>query len=136
MGNFLTLVFVTTILGISMFIGSSLDNTPAVTHRKHTATVNIPHIGRVQILNGCGIDGAAGKVADFLRSNNFDIKSIGNAETWNYPSTMVISRTLDTTVACQVAKALKTKNMVIIRNNDNLHDVTVLIGPDFRERTQ
>ena len=47
---------------------------------------------------------------------------------------MVVSRSLDTTVASQVANALKTDKKAIIRNNENLYDVTVFIGPDFAER--
>ena len=34
----------------------------------------IPNIGRIEVLNGCGIPGAAGKVADFLREKQFDVK--------------------------------------------------------------
>ncbi len=98
--------------------------------------MSIPYIGRIEVLNGCGIEGAAGKVADYLRSTNFDIKSVGNAQTWNYPFTIVISRTQDTTVASQVASSLDTDKMIIIRNNDKMHDVTVIIGPDFGERIQ
>ena len=93
-------------------------------------------MGRIEVLNGCGIEGAAGKVANFLRSKNFDIKSTANADIWNYPFTIVVSRSLDTTIASQVAAALKTDKMVVIRSNDNLHDVTVFIGPDFGERIQ
>ena len=36
----------------------------------------IPSIGRIEVLNGCGVPGAAGKVADFLREKQFDVKNI------------------------------------------------------------
>lgn len=135
MNNFLTLIILSSILGIALLIGSEVKPKPVLPKDKNR-TASVPYIGRVQILNGCGKEGAAGKVANYLRSENFDIKSVGNAETWNYPFTMVISRTTDTTVAAQVAASLKTDKMVIIRNNDQLHDVTVIIGPDFGERIQ
>lgn len=116
-----------------MLIGTEIKPRQVIRiERKNVQSV--PHIGRIEILNGCGMEGAAGKVADFLRSDNFDIKSIGNAETWNYPFTLVISRTLDTTIASQVASSLNTDKMIIIRNNDQMYDATVIIGPDFGER--
>ncbi|NLL14218.1 MAG: LytR C-terminal domain-containing protein [Fibrobacter sp.] len=135
MSNLFTLIIVSAILGISMFIGTELKTRP-VPRQEKKKTVSIPYIGRIEVLNGCGIEGAAGKVADYLRSTNFDIKSVGNAQTWNYPFTIVISRTQDTTVASQVASSLDTDKMIIIRNNDKMHDVTVIIGPDFGERIQ
>lgn len=134
MGNFLTLIIVSIVLVIAIIIGK--DNKPVNISNKCNTETSIPHIGRVEILNGCGKEGAASKIADYLRSANFDIKSVGNAETWNYPFTMVISRTSDTTVASQVAACLKTDKTVIIRNNDKLHDVTVITGPDFGEIIQ
>ncbi len=118
-----------------MFMGTEIKSKP-IPEEKNKKIASVPYIGRIEILNGCGIEGAAGKVADYLRSTNFDIKSVGNAQTWNYPFTMVISRTLDTTIASQVASSLNTDKMIVIRNNDRMHDVTVIIGPDFGERIQ
>jgi len=135
MSNLLTLIIVSVILGISMFMGTEIKSKPIPEEEKKKA-ISVPYIGRVEVLNGCGIEGAAGKVADYLRSTNFDIKSVGNAQTWNYPFTMVISRTLDTAIASQVASSLDTDKMIVIRNNDKMHDVTVIIGPDFGERIQ
>jgi hypothetical protein len=135
MSNLLTLFIISAVMGISMLIGTELKTRPVPKQEKKNS-VSVPYIGKVEVLNGCGIEGAAGKVADYLRSTNFDIKSVGNAQTWNYPFTMVISRTLDTTVASQVASSLNTDKMIVIRNNDKMHDVTVIIGPDFGERIQ
>jgi len=95
---------------------------------------NVPHIGSVQVLNGCGAEGAANRVADFLRSKNFDVKDKGNAPAWNYPSTMIISRITDMSLANEIEKFMKTGKVVLIRNGDQLYDVTVVAGPDFEER--
>lgn len=99
------------------------------------AESGIPSVGRVQLLNGCGAVGAANKVADFLRAKGFDVKQIGNAPTANYPSTLVVSRTKDMSVARQVAAALGTDKVVLMRAGDETYDVTVFIGPDYPERT-
>lgn len=121
-------------LGISMLIGSAQNK--KLRQTSNTRPTTVPYIGSIEIRNGCGMEGAANKVADFLRYNNFDVKFVGNAETWNYPYTIVVSRSKDTAVATQVAAALKTDKIVLMRNNENLYDVTVFIGPDFGERIQ
>lgn len=102
--------------------------------RRSPAVKNVPYIGKVQVLNGCGTDGVAHLMADFLRRHHFDVKEIGNAENWNFPETMVISRVNDTTVASRIAQTLHTGNMVLIKKEETVYDATVIVGPDYRER--
>jgi len=99
-----------------------------------SALQNVPNIGSVQVLNGCGTGGAADRMAGFLRTKNFDVKDISNAPTWNYPATMIISRTTDMGLAGEIEKHLKTGKVVLIRNNEQLYEVTVVVGPDFEEK--
>lgn len=116
---------------IALMVGSrSLPSPPKESEREP----GVPSIGSVQVLNGCGVDGAAGKVAEFLRGKGFDVKDIGNAPTWNYPFTVVVSRTPDKDVATQVAEALHTDKVVLMRTNERLYDAVVFAGPDYAER--
>ncbi len=96
----------------------------------------VPSIGKIQVLNGCGADGAANKVGDFLRAKGFDVKNKGNAPTSNYPFTLVVSRKKDLSIARQVAQALGAENdkVVLIRTGDETYDVTVFVGSDYSER--
>ncbi len=94
----------------------------------------IPSVGSVQVLNGCGAEGAAKRVADFLRSKGFDVKDIGNASSLNYPSTMIISRNTDMAMANSIEKLMKTGKLILMRNGDSMYDVTVVAGPDFEEK--
>ena len=133
MKNIVILFFFAAIGGIALLKGITLsERTPP----KKTVPIPspVPYIGRVQILNGCGSSGAAHSVAEFLRLHNFDVKNIGNADNWNHAQTLVISRTVDTTIAVEVARTLSIKNnVVLIRNQETRYDVTVLIGNDYRE---
>jgi hypothetical protein len=95
---------------------------------------NVPTIGRIQVLNGCGVEGAADKMTDFLRAKKFDVTNTGNAASWNYQFTLIISHTKDMTIARQIAAALNTDHIVLIRKADRTYDVTVIIGPDYGER--
>jgi hypothetical protein len=96
----------------------------------------IPSVGKVQVLNGCGAGGAATIVAEFLRIRKFDVKNIGNAPMSNYQTTLVASRTKDMSVARQVADALNTEAVFLMRTGDTMYNVTVYVGADYKERTR
>lgn len=96
---------------------------------------NIPYKGSIQVLNGCGVSGAAEQMAAFLREKNFDVKKVENAQSWNYPATMIVSRTENMALARELGKILKTDKVVLVRTGEQLYDVTVVTGPDFRDRT-
>jgi hypothetical protein len=93
--------------------------------------LTIPHIGSVQILNGCGTAGAAQVISDLLRNKGFDVKEIANAPDWNYKATLVASRTKDGGTAALLGKALGTSNVILLRNNAGLFDATVFVGEDY-----
>ncbi|MBN2187899.1 MAG: LytR C-terminal domain-containing protein [Chitinispirillaceae bacterium] len=94
----------------------------------------VPSIGRIQVLNGCGIDGAADQMTDFLRKNRFNVANTGNASSWNYRFTLVISHVKDMTIARQIAATLSTDRIVLMRKEGHAYDVTVILGSDFEER--
>jgi hypothetical protein len=133
MNNIIILIAISLICAISMYVGINKESSIQI-HEENHKSIPIPDIGSIQLLNGCGSAGAANKVADFLRSNNFDVKFVGNADTWNYPYTIVISRTKNDSIANQIASTLKTDKVLKIRNNDISFDVTVVIGPDYGEK--
>ncbi len=97
----------------------------------------VPSIGKVQVLNGCGIDGLAWSVAQKLREHGFDVKNdgIGNAPTFNYDQTLVVSRTPDMSVAEQIGEVLEVPDdkIILLRNGDQRFDVTVFVGSDAQE---
>ncbi|MBD3422127.1 MAG: hypothetical protein GF398_18600 [Chitinivibrionales bacterium] len=136
MKNFVILSFVVAIVVCALILGRITSHaTP-----RHTASPDqaVPHIGRIEVLNGCGIKGAAWKTANYLRSKGFDVKNdgIGNAPTFNYPFTLVVSRVKDMSVARQVGKSLGVDEdkVILKRNSSEQFDVTVYIGSDFHER--
>jgi hypothetical protein len=131
--NIFPFAAITVFLCVALFIGIDRNHPTAPKIRKEIGPA-VPCIGSIQVLNGCGIAGAADQVRDYLRLRKFDVKDIGDAKTWNYLSTMVISRTADMTIARQVAAALTTDRCILMRNGDSTYNVTVIIGPDYKER--
>jgi hypothetical protein len=136
--NFIGFITIGCVLLLAMFLGmqrSKSGDASAVSIEKKQAAI-IPSVGSIQVLNGCGVPGAANKVADFLQAKGFDVKNKGNAPTSNYPYTIVISRKKDGTIARQVAQALATDKITLMRTSDESFDATVFVGSDFLERTK
>ena len=117
------------ILGLFVFFGYKvIQKNP-----KNRQKAVIPHIGSIQVLNGCGKKGVAAEIGDFLRARGFDVKETANAEDWNYPYTIIASRTADMTIAQKVAKALDSDKLIRLEKNDCLFDATVFVGKDYRD---
>lgn len=83
------------------------------------------------MLNGCGETKAASMIASFLRSKNFDVKEIGNADSWNYPFTIVVSRTPEQTVAKKICKVLNIDKCITLRTHEKNYNVSVIVGADY-----
>lgn len=88
---------------------------------------------RIEVLNGCGTDGIAGQLSDRLRDLGFDVMTQGNAESFNYPETLVIDRTGKPDYARQVADMMGTKNQIQQMTPDpfRIEEITVVIGRDY-----
>jgi hypothetical protein len=141
MKNTLLFAAILFLLGLAIVIGNTrIGPAPAQKDVPHIQprTTTVPHIGSIQVLNGCGIDGAAGAIAEFLRKKGFDVKDVANATSWidgtprwNYPHTIVVSTTPDMANARAVAAALGTENTLLLRTEENHYDVIVYLGKDL-----
>jgi hypothetical protein len=108
---------------ISLLSSEGDDNDPDLTSR----------IVQLEVLNGCGISGAAEKFTNYLRQNNFDVVQVGNYYSFDIDNTIVIDRTGNKGNAIKVADALgiDSKNVIQQINNDYFLDVSLIIGKDF-----
>ncbi|KAA3606963.1 MAG: LytR family transcriptional regulator [Calditrichaeota bacterium] len=88
----------------------------------------------VQVLNGSGTDGLANECRNYLRTLDYDVVSEGNAEDYNFESTIIIDRKGKVRNAEKVAYALNVPyDNVIQQINDYLYlDVTIIIGKDYK----
>lgn len=117
-------------LSYSLFVKIKDKNTAdKELNRKKAASKII----QVEVLNGCGISGAAEKFTDYLRKNNFDVVQMGNYISFNIEKSMVIDRTGNKANAIKAADILgiDRKNIVQQINKDYFLDVSVIIGKDF-----
>lgn len=97
-----------------------------------------PHIvrtykGDVELLNSCGIQGAAASMRTFLRENGFDVVSSRNDVLQNYEETIIVLRNPEWEGAQALAKLLKTKNVLKVSSKQAVVDAAVYIGKDFKQ---
>ncbi|HIC38585.1 MAG TPA: LytR family transcriptional regulator [Candidatus Marinimicrobia bacterium] len=90
----------------------------------------------VEILNGCGVPGLAGKISDYLRSQQMDVVRSENADHYNYDQTILILRNENSDGLKIIAKSfgidIKDENRIKHIPDDQLNvDITVIIGSDF-----
>jgi hypothetical protein len=88
---------------------------------------------RIEVLNGCGVSGIAEKVSRHLRDAGFDVMTWKNADSFNYPETIVIDRTGNLENARRVASAmgLRTHIQQIVQDPYLMEQVAVIVGMDY-----
>jgi len=90
---------------------------------------------QVEILNGCGVTGIADRFTDYLRSNDIDVVSMKNYNSFDIPETLVIDRIGNIANARKIAESLGiSPNKAFSQlNKDYFLDVTVIIGKDYHK---
>ena len=89
---------------------------------------------KVEVLNGCGVDGLARAVGGHLRDLGFDVMTLENADSFDYPESIVVDRVGKLSEADRVGEALGIVNRIqqIIPDPFRIEGVTVIVGRDYR----
>ena len=115
------------VLAAFLLTGCEEEKKPQVVKVKHT------YKGDVEVLNSCGMQGAAAKMRSYLRDNGFDIVSSRNDRLQNYDETVLVLRNPEWEGAKALAQALKTDNVLIVHSDRAVVDAAVYIGKDFNQ---
>ena len=97
---------------------------------------NLPSaIIQLEVLNGCGVAGAAEKITDYLRNNHVDVVQMKNYISFDIEKSLVIDRTGNKLNAERIADLLgiNRKNIVQQINSDYFLDVSLVIGKDYSQ---
>ena len=89
--------------------------------------------GDIEVLNSCGMQGAAAKMRAYLREYGFDVVSYRNDRLQNYDETILVLRNPEWEGAKALAKALKTENVMTIMSKRAVVDASIYIGKDFEQ---
>ena len=91
---------------------------------------------KVEVLNGCGVQGLAGKTTEFLRLKQVDVVRSDDADHHNYPKTVIIQRNENIESLKRVSDSFgvlnNDKSRIKIVPDETLGvDVTVILGKDY-----
>jgi hypothetical protein len=91
----------------------------------------------IEVLNGCGVPGVAGKFTDYLRHQGYDVVRFTNAQRYDYPRTLVVNRGTDITHARRVAQTVGVEPSAVenMPDPDLQLDVTIVLGQDYATLT-
>jgi len=89
---------------------------------------------QLDVMNGCGIEGAAQVVTSYLRARGYDVVEMKNYRTFDVQHSLIVDRRGNRKTAEQVAYALgvRKENIVSQLNQDYYVDVSVVVGRDFK----
>ncbi len=92
----------------------------------------IDDVVRVIVYNGVGTPGVAGEAAQQLIRSGFRVVDTKNADTFDYAKTQVVVQHKDMTAGKAVKKALGTGQVVNQPSDQDVADVIVIVGKDYR----
>jgi hypothetical protein len=91
---------------------------------------------KLEVLNGCGEQGLATVVANCLEQQRYRILNIGNAPEFNFSRTIMFNRGKREDKAIQNLQetlGLDEDQVLLVRQDENQADVTLIVGCDYRK---
>ena len=90
-------------------------------------------IVQVDVRNGCGVVGVAGRMTAYLRSRGFDVVEEGNHDSFDEPETIILDRIGNPAAAQALARAvgLPADRIRTDLRDDYFLDATIVIGADY-----
>lgn len=88
---------------------------------------------QVEVRNGVGVNGAAERMREYLRSKGYDVVGVGNHKSFDVEKTIIVDRIDNLAIAQQVAASLGLPHDRISKDvRDEFHlDVSIIIGKDY-----
>jgi hypothetical protein len=90
---------------------------------------------QLEVLNGCGVAGAAEKITDYLRINHVDVVQMKNYSSFDVEKSLVIDRIGNKHNAEKIADLLGIDRKYIVEqlSSDYFLDVSLVIGKDYNQ---
>ncbi|MEE9456921.1 MAG: LytR C-terminal domain-containing protein [bacterium] len=95
--------------------------------------VPAPEGTNVEVLNGCGIEGAAAKMRERLEANGYAVVAVGNAATFDYKETVIEAAEAEREAALRAAALFGLGDE---RLEPPAYDVKITIGDDYTVATE
>ena len=85
----------------------------------------------VEVLNGSGVTGLAGRTAELIRGFGYDVINIGNADSADYAFTEIIDRSNFSGEAKKFAEIIKCKRVITVEEEKPFQDGMVMPLEDY-----
>ena len=86
----------------------------------------------IEVLNGTGKAGLAHEAKRGLLHRGIDVIAVANAERFDYPESVLISRKRGADVE-MLGEILGCKNVIVQIREDSIEDASLILGADYRE---
>ncbi len=96
----------------------------------------IDHPIRLQVLNGCGVSGIAGRAGTWLTRNGYDVREVENADREDYSNSIIMDRVGNQVAATILARDLNIDKTRIRRQSagpDPMFELTLILGKDYKQ---
>jgi len=125
------LVIIIIIMTVSLII--KLQNLNELKNNTDNKNISNKPI-QVEVLNGCGVSGAADNVTNYLRNMNYDVVQMGNYRTFDIEESIIIDRKGNYKIAEDIADSLGIKKANVIQqiNKNYLLDISIIVGKDYK----
>jgi hypothetical protein len=100
---------------------------------KKRALVEMQPAIRITLLNGCGFDGAAKDMTDFLTDKNIDIVSTGNAAKFIYNKTIIVVKKMDRDDLLRLMSMTGITQWTLAESEFSVAPFVIVIGKDYQE---
>lgn len=90
---------------------------------------------RIDVLNGCGVTGIAGRAQKWLKRNGYKVRLAENADRHDYKQSIIQDRSGNYQAALELARALNLNesNIMELRGSPSPYvDLTLVIGLDYK----
>jgi len=95
-------------------------------------SVTLPDVS-LEVLNGCGMEGAAKELTSILRKKGYRVADFRNADNFDYEHTTIKVRTAGPEEGEAVAVLLGCDRIVYEPSKNAMADISIVIGPDWEE---
>lgn len=123
-------------IAIHSFATSDATDSIVAPNYQLTNIQDIPKTLKVEVLNGCGVDGLAKTLTNYLREKNIDVVYFGDYESWTLSETLVIDRRDPNLKNAKIIGKLigvKENRMFPQLSPQRQLDVSIIIGKNYSE---
>ena len=96
-----------------------------------TKAPEAPQAHAIEVLNGCGRDGAAKAIADQMERRGFTVLRTGNAESFGYPESQIRCYHRDGELGEQIQRVLQCGSVVYVNAPSKDVEATIIVGRDL-----